>query len=67
MLVAGFAVLGLSKFQLNVDLGILTAVTIAVALVMDFLLLPPLLMFIDKEKQCSCATCTCRLDQLATH
>jgi len=24
---------------------------------MDFLLLPALLMFMDKDKQCSCATC----------
>ncbi len=63
ILVAGFAVLGLSSFKLNVDLGILTAVTIASALVMDFLLLPPLLMFMDKEEQCDCSTC-CRLVQV---
>jgi len=61
ILVAGFAVLGLSSFKLNVDLGILTAVTIASALVMDFLLLPPLLMFMDQEKQCECVTCLPRL------
>ena len=57
ILVAGFAVLGLSDFQLNVRLGILTAMTLAAALVLDFLLLPPLLMFIDKERQCACASC----------
>ncbi len=61
ILVAGFAVLGLSSFKLNVDLGILTAVTIASALVMDFLLLPPLLMLMDQEKQCECATCLPKL------
>ncbi len=64
ILVVGFAVLGLSSFQVNADLGILTAITLAVALVMDFLLLPPLLMRIDKEEKCNCATCG--LDQLAT-
>jgi len=31
-------------------MGILTAAAISIALVMDFLLLPPLLMFLDKEK-----------------
>lgn len=65
ILVAGFAVLGFSNFKINVDLGILTAVTLAVALVMDFLLLPPLLMRIDKEEKCNCATCKCNRDQPA--
>ncbi len=32
------------------DIGILTATAISIALVMDFLLLPPLLMLLDKEK-----------------
>ncbi len=50
-LVAGFLVLSFSSFKLNVDMGILTAVAISIALVMDFLLLPPLLMFLDREKQ----------------
>ena len=49
-LVAGFLVLSFSSFKLNVDMGILTAAAISIALVMDFLLLPPLLMFLDKEK-----------------
>jgi predicted RND superfamily exporter protein len=57
ILVAGFAVLGYSTFKLNMDLGILTAITLTIALVMDFLLLPSLLMFLDKEKQCDCVTC----------
>jgi predicted RND superfamily exporter protein len=57
VLVSGFAVLSLSAFQLNVRMGILTAMTLAAALVLDFLLLPPLLMLIDKEKHCDCATC----------
>ncbi len=49
-LVAGFLVLSFSSFKLNVDMGILTAAAISIALVMDFLLLPPLLMFLDREK-----------------
>jgi len=50
VLVAGFTILGQSHFSLNADMGIMTAMTIGIALVMDFLLLPPLLMVIDKEK-----------------
>jgi len=49
-LVAGFLVLSFSSFKLNVDMGILTAAAISIALVMDFLLLPPLLMYLDREK-----------------
>ncbi|HIP80022.1 MAG TPA: RND family transporter, partial [Kiloniellaceae bacterium] len=51
VLVAGFAVLALSAFQLNQSLGLLTALAIFAALVADFLLLPPLLLAIDKEKK----------------
>ncbi len=51
VLVAGFAVLSLSTFALNSTLGLLTATTIAVALVVDFLLLPSLLIAIDKRNQ----------------
>lgn len=49
-LVAGFLVLSFSSFKLNVDMGILTAAAVSISLVMDFLLLPPLLMVLDKEK-----------------
>jgi predicted RND superfamily exporter protein len=44
VLVLGFLVLTLSDFRMNADMGLLTAVTIALALLADFLLLPPLLM-----------------------
>ncbi len=44
VLVLGFLVLTLSDFRMNADMGLLTAITIALALVADFLLLPPLLM-----------------------
>jgi len=53
VLVAGFTVLAQSTFKLNGDMGMLTAITILIALLIDFLFLPPLLMLLDKsdEKQ----------------
>jgi uncharacterized protein len=51
VLIAGFATLALSAFELNQSLGLLTALAIFAALVADFLLLPPLLLAIDKEKR----------------
>ena len=50
VLVAGFTVLAQSTFKMNGDMGLLTALTIFIALVVDFLFLPPLLMAIDKAK-----------------
>jgi len=50
ILVAGFAILALSTFKMNADLGTLTAVTIAFALLADFLFLPPLLMKLDRGR-----------------
>jgi len=47
-LVAGFLVLATSSFKLNSGMGLLTAIVIAIALIIDFLLLPPLLMKWDK-------------------
>ena len=44
VLVAGFMVLAQSHFQLNSGMGLLTAVTISIALFIDFLFLPPLLI-----------------------
>ena len=51
VLIAGFGTLALSAFELNQSLGLLTALAIFAALVADFLLLPPLLLAIDKEKK----------------
>jgi predicted RND superfamily exporter protein len=48
VLVAGFLVLSQSSFKLNSDMGLLTSITIALALLADFLFLPPLLMKLDK-------------------
>lgn len=44
VLAIGFSVLAFSHFELNAGMGLLTAVTIAVALAADFLFLPTLLM-----------------------
>jgi predicted RND superfamily exporter protein len=44
ILVAGFSVLAFSSFELNAGMGQLAAITIAFALLADYLLLPPLLM-----------------------
>ena len=50
VLAFGFMVLTQSAFTLNSDMGLMTAVTIIFALVADFLLLPPLLMALDKKE-----------------
>ena len=49
ILAAGFMVLSFSAFELNSSMGIMTALTIVLALVADFLLLPPLLMKFDRR------------------
>jgi predicted RND superfamily exporter protein len=49
VLIAGFLVLTQSGFKLNSDMGLLTSITIALALLADFLLLPPLLMKVDRK------------------
>ncbi len=50
VLVAGFIVLAQSTFSLNADMGLMTAITIFIALAIDFLFLPPLLIALDKKK-----------------
>jgi len=51
VLMLGFGVLALSDFELNASMGLLTAITIGLALFADFFFLPPLLMkFGDKKK-----------------
>jgi predicted RND superfamily exporter protein len=47
-LVAGFLVLTFSHYRMSSDMGLMSAITIALALVMDFLLLPTLLMKLEK-------------------
>jgi len=48
-LVAGFLVLMLSDYKMSADMGLLSAITISIALVMDFLLLPAILLVADKR------------------
>jgi len=50
ILIAGFMVLTQSPFKLNSGMGLLTAITIGMALLADFLLLPTLLMTLDKKE-----------------
>ena len=49
VLVAGFLILLLSDFIPTAQVGMLTAAIIAFALIADFLLLPPLLMAVDRR------------------
>jgi len=46
-LVAGFLVLALSTFKMNSDMGLSAALAIAVALIVDLFLLPPLMMKLE--------------------
>ena len=50
VLAAGFFVLSTSGFEVNWSLGLLTAITIIIALAADFFFLPPLLMKLDRSK-----------------
>ncbi|WP_281282212.1 efflux RND transporter permease subunit [Aliikangiella marina] len=50
VLVAGFGVMATSSFKVNADMGLLTAITILIALIIDFLFLPPLLMKLKSRK-----------------
>ena len=56
VLVAGFIVVSLSSFELNAGMGKLTAMVIALALMADFLLLPPLLMKVQGDSGKTVAT-----------
>lgn len=49
VLMVGFGMLLLSDFNLNSMMGLLTAITIGIALIFDFLILPSLLMMLDKD------------------
>jgi predicted RND superfamily exporter protein len=51
VLVAGFLVLAFSGFEINSDMGLMTALTIILALLLDFLFLPILLMQTERKDQ----------------
>ena len=55
-LVIGFAILGQSGFAVNRDMARLTAITLSFALFVDFLFLPPLLIFLDRMKTMKTST-----------
>jgi predicted RND superfamily exporter protein len=50
VLIIGFGILAFSHFQLNAGMGLLTAITLALALAADFLFLPPLLIAFGGNK-----------------
>lgn len=50
VLSAGFLILAMSAFKLNSGMGLLTAIIITIALYVDFLLLPPLLLKFRQKK-----------------
>ena len=50
ILVVGFLVLTTSSFKLNVDMGLMTIMSILFALLLDFLFLPALLLVMEKDK-----------------
>jgi len=47
ILVAGFGILSTSAFGMNSDMGMMTAITIALALAIDLFVLPPILIWLD--------------------
>ena len=49
ILIAGFSVLSFSAFKVNAGMGQLTAITIAFALLIDFVMLPPIIMMFSKK------------------
>ena len=44
VLMSGFSVLALSSFKMNAGMGLLTAITIGLALMLDFLFLAPCIL-----------------------
>jgi len=50
ILFSGFLLLSFSTFQVNATLGLLVAITIVLALAVDFLFLPPLLIEMEQRK-----------------
>lgn len=50
ILILGFAIFAVSSFKINQEMGMLTTMIFAVGLMADFLLLPPILLFIEKLK-----------------
>ena len=49
-LVLGFAVLAQSGFAISADMGLLSAIVILIALVADLMILPPLLLLLERNR-----------------
>jgi len=66
VLILGFLILALSSFKINQEMGMLTAIIFALGLLADFLLLPPILMFIEKLRACSANRKALRIQSATT-
>lgn len=51
ILMLGFAIFAVSSFRINQEMGMLTTIIFALGLLADFLLLPPILLFIERQNQ----------------
>ena len=51
ILTVGFLIMAQSSYQVNSHMGTLSAVTIVIALLIDLLLIPPLILILDKPKK----------------
>ena len=51
ILVMGFSMLAFSPYEVSHALGLLTAITIVIAILGDFFLLPPLLLLLDSKRR----------------
>ena len=50
VLIVGFLILSLSAFELNASMGVMTGMIIAIAMILEFFLLSPLLILFDQDK-----------------
>lgn len=64
VLVVGFGMFFISHFEPNASMGIMSAITIALALVADFLLLPVLILLVDKDREGKQPEVTASADEL---
>ncbi|WP_235869179.1 hypothetical protein [Veronia nyctiphanis] len=49
VLVVGFGILATSDFRINSDMGLLSAIVIFIALIVDFTILPSALLIFDRK------------------
>lgn len=51
ILILGFSIFAISSFKINQEMGMLTTMIFALGLLADFLLLPPILLFLENLKK----------------